>query len=262
MVSPLMAAVPEADQGSGKLFLFTAKRLGIPVLKASLYIGTRNSAPSKSIYQIKVEIVSVNVGLLCRMNNRFTSRFDCDSCLPLEHIKEIDQAGLFIKNKNYRQTLTFDSLHNKVTVEKKGEADKQVISLPRETLDPLSMFARWYLKEDLPLNQESRLTIYDGLKLKQIVLCPKLERIKSNLLGEVEAVLLESTITFSSYGDKEGTFRIWYSHDSKRIPLRLELELPVGKIQFELVEIRVARNKMKEGSADPSSHSLIKESLA
>jgi hypothetical protein len=245
------AAVPalargetDPEQSTGKLFLYTAKRLGIPILKASLYIGNGSSAAKKSIYRIRVEIVSVNVSLLFRMNNRFTSKFDGNSGFPLEYVKEIDQSGIFIKNKNYIQTLTFDSLHNKVLVEKKGENEKQEVSVPRETFDPLSMFARWYLKEGLPMNQEIRMSIFDGIKVKQIIVNPRLEWIKSNLLGEVEAVCLESSITFTSFEEKEGTLRIWYSHDPKRIPLRMELELPVGKIQFELDEIReTKRNK-------------------
>jgi hypothetical protein len=56
-------------------------------------------------------------------------------------------------------------------------------------------------------------------------------------LGEVEAVRLESTTSFSSFGDKEGIIRIWYTADGKKNPVSLELDLPIGSIRFELVGI-------------------------
>jgi hypothetical protein len=240
-VPSLVAGGPDSDQSSGKVFLYTAKRLGIPILKASLYIGNEISPPNKSIYQIRVEIVAVNVGLLFRINNRFTSMIDGNSGLPLQYVKEIDQDGLLLAKKLYLQTLTFDSLHNRVIVEKKGEKEKQEVSVPKETFDPLSLFARWYLKESPPLHQDIRMSIFDGVKARQIVLHPRQERINSNKFGEVDAVCLESTMPFMSFENKEGTIRIWYSNDGKRIPLRMELDLPVGKIQLELDEIREVR---------------------
>ncbi len=58
--------------GPGKVFLYTAKKLGIPILKASLHIKNGPSTQGKPLYQVHVEISSVNLGFLFRMNNRFT----------------------------------------------------------------------------------------------------------------------------------------------------------------------------------------------
>jgi hypothetical protein len=171
------------------------------------------------------------------MKNRFTATVDMGTCWPIQYVKEIDQEGLFVRNKKYAETLTFDSVRQKVVVERKGVSEKKEIQLPPETYDPLSMFARCYLKEDLYPGRDIRMSIFDGVKVRQMVFHSEEERVKSNLLGEVEAVRLESTTSFSSFGDKEGIIRIWYTADGKKNPVSLELDLPIGSIRFELVRI-------------------------
>jgi hypothetical protein len=140
--------------------------------------------------------------------------------------------------KNYLETLIFDPEHHKVVVERKGEKEKREVSLPPETFDPLSMFARYYLKEDLPPHQDIRMTIYDGLKLRHMVFHPKQEKINSKLFGEVNTVCIEATTSFASFEDKEGVIRIWYTDDGSKTPVLMELDLPVGNIKFELDEIK------------------------
>jgi hypothetical protein len=67
-----------------------------------------------------------------------------------------------------------------------------------------------------------------------MVFCSKKERVKSKMYGEVEAVCLESSTSFSSFEDREGKIRICYTADAERAPVLIELELPVGNIKFEL----------------------------
>ncbi|HSB05231.1 MAG TPA: DUF3108 domain-containing protein, partial [Thermodesulfobacteriota bacterium] len=219
------------------------KKLGIPILKASIRIEIGPSVQGKSLHQARAEISSVNLGFLFRVNNRFISTFEAETCIPVQYVKEIDQDGFLKEKKNYLQTLTFDSQRQKVVVEKTGEKKREV-SLPPETFDPLSMFARYYLKEDLQPHQDLRMSIYDGVKLRQMVFHPRQERVKSKTYGEVETICLESTTSFSSFEDKEGIIRIWYTNDGNRIPVLMEFDLPVGNVKFELDEIREGETKV------------------
>jgi hypothetical protein len=66
----------------------------------------------------------------------------------------------------------------------------------------------------------------------------KKEKVNSKMYGEVEAVCLESTTSFSTFGDKEGIIRIWYMNNREKIPILMELELPVGNVRFELDEVK------------------------
>jgi len=228
---------PVPEPGHEKIFFYTAKKLGIPILKASLHIENGLSSQGKSFYQVRFEISSV-LGILFHMNNRFTSMVETETCAPVQYVKEIDQGGIFREKKDYQETFLFDPDHQRVMIEKKGEREKREVSLPPETFDPLSMFARCYLKEDLPLRQEIRMIVYDGLKVRHLVFRPRVERIQTKIFGEIEAVCIEAKTTFASFEDKEGVIRIWYTNDGKKTPVLMELDLPVGVVKFELDEIK------------------------
>jgi len=229
----------EPPAGPGKVFLYTAKKFGVPILKASIKIGNGVLEQGKPSYHIEACVHSLDyLGFLFRMNNRFTSTMEAETCSPIRYVKEIDQEGLLIEKKNYIQTVAFDSGLKKAVVEKTGGMEKQEISLPTGTSDPLSLFARYYLKEDLHPGKEIRMSVYDGVKLRQMVFHVTKERVKSKRYGEVDAVCLESTTAFSTFGEKEGIIRIWYTANKEKIPVLMELELPVGNVKFELEEVK------------------------
>jgi hypothetical protein len=224
---------------SGKSFFYTAKKFGVPILKVTIKIENGSVEHGKLFHQVHANVDSLpSWGLFFRMNNRFTSTIEGETCAPVRHVKEIDQEGLLIKKKNYIQTLTFDSFHQKVVVEKKGEEGRQEIFVPTETYDPLSMFARYYLKDEFHPGEDIRISLYDGIKLRQMVFHSRKEKVKSIMYGEVEAVCLESTTSFAAFGDKEGIIRIWYTNNREKIPILMELDLPIGNVKFELEEVR------------------------
>ncbi|NWF92835.1 MAG: DUF3108 domain-containing protein [Syntrophaceae bacterium] len=223
---------------SERCFFYTAKKLGIPILKASIRIGNGTAEQGRSLSQIRVSVESLgSLGLFFRMKNRFASIIDAETCFPVRYLKTIDQGGLLFHRKQYTQTLSFDLSHQKVIVEGGGE-EKHEISLPAETYDPLSVFARYYLKEELRPEEEIRVSLYDGIRFRQMVFHSKREKIRSQVYGEVESVCLESVTSFSTFGEKEGRIRIWYTMDGKKIPILMELELPVGNVRFELEEVK------------------------
>lgn len=228
-----------AEVGNERTFLYTAKKLGLPALKATLHIGNGYKEGGKPRYMVWVNVISLTPStLFFRMKNSFTSMIEADSFSPIRYIREIDQEGLFLQKKHYTEIVTFDPLRHKATVEKKGSAEKREVFFPSEACDPLAMFARYHLKEGLPLDTEVRMSIFDGVRFRSLLFQTKGSRFSSKVLGEVEAVLLESTMAFSSFGDREGILRIWYSADRNRIPLCMELVLPIGLLRFELEEIR------------------------
>ena len=220
------------DKATGTSFLYTGKRFGIPVLKAVIKIENGLFEQGKPVCQIKAHIDTVNLGFLFHMNNHFTSVVETDTFTPIRYVKEIDQGGFLRETKNYRQTLVFDSKNGKVIVEQKG--GKKEVSIPAHAYDPLSMFARYYLGDELRPGQDIPMSIYDGVKLREILFHSRKERVKTDLYGEIEAVCLESTTSFSTFGDREGQIRIWYTADKEKTPVLIQLDLPVGDVVFDL----------------------------
>jgi len=231
--------ISQPKSGKAKVFHYQATKFGIPVLRATIKF-LEESALENDKPRIKVQAVfesNPSLEFLFRMNNRFTSTLEAGSYTPGTSVKEIDQGGILIKDKSYRQTLTFDPLRQKVVVEGKEKKERQEISLPPGTYDPLAMFTRFYLKEEFLPGQEIRMCIFDGLKLRQIVFHSRKEKVQSKMYGEVEAVRLDSKTFFSTFGDQEGAIHIWYTADGKKTPILIETDLPVGMIRFELESI-------------------------
>jgi len=226
--------IPEHRPGPGRVFLYTAKKFGVPILKASIKIENGSSEEGKPLYRIHASVSSLQLGFLFRMNNRFLSTMQAETCSPVRYVKEIDQEGLLVEKKNYFQAFTFDFPNKKVVAERGEKKERQEIPLSSETYDPLSMFARCYLKEEIHPGQSIPMSIFDGVKLRKMIFYSKKEKVKSKMYGEVEAVCLESNTSFSTFGDKEGRIRIWYTADKERAPILIELELPIGNIKFEL----------------------------
>jgi hypothetical protein len=231
----------EPGERGGEKFLFTARKLGIPVLRAGIYFSNGLRAEGKRLLQIDAEVRSLGgLGLLFRMNNRFTSVMDAEACSPLRYLKEINQGGLFVKDKQYHQRISFDPVLKRAVVEggeEKGkDKERREVPLSSETFDPLSMFGRCYFKEELHPDREIRMSIFDGVSLRRMIFFTKRDRVNSKLHGEIDAVRLESSTSFSTFGDKEGTIRIWYALDGKKTPLAMELGLPIGNVMFELEE--------------------------
>jgi hypothetical protein len=235
--------IPEPKPGPGKVFLFAARKFGVPILKASIKIENGSSEQGKPLYHISASVDSFRFGFFFRMNNRFLSTVQAATCSPVRYVKEIDQEGLLIEKKHYLQTVTFDYPNKKVVVEKgekgeeKREQKRQEIPLLSETYDPLSIFAKCYLKKEIHPGQNIQMSIFDGVKLRHMVFNSKKGRIKSKIYGEVEAVCLESSTSFSSFEDKEGKIRIWYTNHGEKTPILIELELPMGHIEFELESV-------------------------
>ena len=231
--------ISELKSRWGRFFSFTGTRFGIPVLKASIKIENGFSEQGKPLYRIYASVNSLDYfGLFFRMNNRFLSTVEAETFVPIRYVKEIDQDGLLVKKKNYLQTITFDHPGKKVFVEKSGKKEKEEFPLSFETYDPLSMFARHYLKGEIQPGRDIHMSIFDGVKLRQMVFHSKKEEVESKIYGKVEAICIESTTSFSTFGEQEGTIRIWYSADRKKIPLSMELGLPMGDIHFELDEMK------------------------
>lgn len=223
--------------GQGKSFSYTAKSVGIPILKASLKIENGTFEQGRPFYKVQIHLDSFQkLGALLRINNRFTSIMEYETLKPIRYMKEIDQKGFFIKDKKYHQILTFDCENRKV-IEKTDKKGEREISLPPNTYDPLSIFAKYFLNEEILPGEELRMSIYDGVNFREMVFRTRREPVRSKMFGKVEAICLESTTSFSSFGDREGTIRIWYLAERRKIPLLMELDLPVGSVRFELERI-------------------------
>ena len=223
-----------AWSGNGIRFYYQAHKLGATVIKASLSI--ERDGPFRVV---KATIDSKGVVRpVFRMHNRFTSYIKEAGLEPCRYIKEVDQKGIFSKKKRYTDILTFDPASYKVIVERVAPPNVQEISVPPKTYDPLSVFLKFFLEPEVVNGQKIVMRIYDGIKLKEVTFGVAKGEIETPLYGTVKTTSLESKVSFSSLGDKEGTIKIWYTDDERRFPIAMHLKLPsVGNVEFELTKV-------------------------
>jgi len=176
--------IPELQPGPKKVLTYTANKFGVPILKASIKIANGSSEQGEPLYQIYASVDSLSLGFLFRMKNRFLSTVQAETCAPVRYLKEIDQEGLLVKNKNYFDTFTFDIPNKKVVAERGGKKEREEIPLSSETYDPLSMFAKYYLKEEIHPGQSIRMSIFDGMKLRELVFYSRKEKVVARKSGK------------------------------------------------------------------------------
>jgi hypothetical protein len=239
---PFCALLPHAmghpaipgDVANGISFHYRVQKLGTTIITASLSIEREGP-----LHLVKATVDTTGIiRPFFRMHNRFASYVRGEGLEPLQYVKEIDQRGIFSRNKCYTDTLTFDPSGCTVMVEREDPPDAKEIAVPPHTYDPLSIFLKCFLEAEVEDGHQIEMTIYDGTKLREVTFAASSTEIPTPLYGEVKAVCLESEVPFSSLGDREGAIKIWYTDDERRIPVNITLELPsLGSVEFELERV-------------------------
>ena len=211
-------------------FSYGVEKFGLRILEAIITLEEARSEEGKKVYLVQAEVDTTGVtNWFFRMHNRFYSWVDALHFGPLRYVKEIHQKGIFSGEKNYRSVLTFNQDNNRVVID--GTKD---VTVPPGTQDPLSFFVKYYLGEEIKPAEEIRMSIYDGIKLREVFFDSKGESIETQWCGLVDVICLESKVPFSSLGEREGIIRIWFTRDRRKVPVRIDLGLPIGMVQFEL----------------------------
>jgi hypothetical protein len=228
-------AIPE-EVANGISFHYRVQKLGTTIITASLSIEQDGPV---HVVRAAVDTTGI-IRPFFRMHNRFCSYVKEDGLEPLQYVKEIDQRGIFSRNKRYTDILTFDPNSHTVMVEREDPPDAKEIAVPPHTYDPLSIFLKCFLEAEVEDGHQIAMRIYDGIKLREVTFAASCTEIPTPLYGEVKTICLESEVPFSSLGDREGTIKIWYTDDERRIPVNITLELPsLGSVEFELERVEV-----------------------
>lgn len=223
-----------AEVDNGISFHYRVQKLGTTIIKASLSIESDGF-----LHLVKATVdTSGIIRPFFRMHNRFCSFVKEDGLEPLRYVKEIDQRGVFSRNKRYTDILTFNLTNGTVMVEREDPPDAKEIAIPPQTYDPLSIFLKCLLEAEVEDGQTIGIRIYDGIKLREVTFAATSGELPTPLYGEVKTICLESEVPFSSLGDKEGAIKIWYTDDERRFPVNITLELPsLGSVEFELERV-------------------------
>ncbi len=242
LLIPFCALLPHAighpaipgEVKNGISFHYRVQKLGTTVITASLSI--ERDGP---LHVVRAAVDTTGmIRPFFRMHNRFCSYVKGEGLEPQRYVKEIDQRGIFSRNKRYTDILTFDPGTCTVLVEREDPPDAKEIAVPPQTYDPLAIFLKSFLEAEVEDGNEIAMRIYDGIKLREVTFSAAYGEISTSLYGDIKAVCLKSEVPFSSLGDEVGAIKIWYTDDERRIPVNITLELPsLGSVKFELERV-------------------------
>lgn len=220
----------------GLSFHYRFQKLGATIVKASLSIERQSP-----LYVVKAAVDTTGFTFpFFRMHNRFRSSVKEEGLEPQYYVKEVDQWGVFSRKKCYTDILTFDMGSSKVFVERVDPPSVRDVSVPPQTVDPLSIFLKYLLDEGVGERDKIEMRIYDGMRVREAIFIASRVEISTPLYGDVRTVCLESTVPFFSLGGKEGVIKIWYTDDERRFPVSIFLEIPVvGNVEFQLDKVEV-----------------------
>jgi hypothetical protein len=146
------------------------------------------------------------------------------------HFKIKQREGRYRSNKetifdiNNKKIIYFDYLKSK----------KKEHSLNSTVWDVISGF--FYLRtQPLIIGKAFYINVFDSNKfLKAEVSVLRKERIKVNSLGEVATIVIKPDLKSEGLFHRKGDIFIWLTDDEKRIPVKIETKVPIGKIVAEL----------------------------
>ncbi len=160
---------------------------------------------------------------------------DADTFKPLRY-----NSQTHINKKFIFKEMDYDFEKQKVyAVDKKGE---YVVDITADTLDPLGVFY-YFRKNNVVLNKPVDIVVNAGKKNFPVRLYARRERFIKTPAGRFWAFQVqptrESERQFDDSLNAEGSMRIWFSADMRRVPLLILLKVPVGTAQATLIKMEM-----------------------
>ncbi|MDI1472881.1 MAG: DUF3108 domain-containing protein [Thermodesulfovibrio sp.] len=132
-------------------------------------------------------------------------------------------------NYDSKEITFINHIKNKVSIHKGVE---------KVFMDVLSGF--FYLRSlSIELNKPVLIDIFDSDKFATVEVKPiKEEVIETSLNKEVKALVVKPELTTEGLFKRKGDIFIWLSNDERKIPLRVETKVSVGRVVAELKEYK------------------------
>jgi len=162
------------------------------------------------------------------VDNRVESTVDLATLLP-EHLFFKRREGKKKEDIEY----TFHQKEGAVTVVKGGATER--LEMPSGTQDVISCL--YYARSLLPFQPGATLTMnvyHDKKNRKLDVNVEAIESVRGSW-GEIETVRVLVIMPFQGLFLNQGNIRVWFTNDSRRIPVRMKAKVIIGSIVADLV---------------------------
>jgi hypothetical protein len=215
---------------------------GIPALKAGEISMDVQRSKLEGVATYKISASACSDGTLTRVagfevRNYFESHIDSKNYRSYRIFQKIRQG-----RRKRDLLLTFDYEGNRTLVQETDQSkspprtlrDLAIKGIPAPAADVLSVFYIARLKKARP-GDRFQLYLNEKGTFKKVFVEAELTERVSTQVGTFPAVKLTTRGGIFKDG---GEFRIWYSIDKQRIPVKFEADVKIGKVYGSLIRVK------------------------
>ena len=219
----------------GERLVYSVRWLGIEVGRGEAEVKEIVTIRNRKTYHIVVEVKSAPIlDWIYKVRDTHHSYIDVEKLHTLRYEK-------ILKEGHYRadEEMDYDQEHHRAYYHSRKNGSRKEMMIPPDVQDQLSCGFWFRLQE---INPGSNIFIPVNADEKNWDLHVKiLEKTKAEIsgFGNLDAVEIEPEIQFQGIFVKRGKIRGWIGLDEHRIPLKMQVKIPIlGAISARLVEYK------------------------
>jgi len=130
--------------------------------------------------------------------------------------------------------VVFDCTNHRASFTDHSTGEKKDVEIPANTFDPLSSF--YYVRTlQTEVGKSVYVDVFDNKKLWNVeVQVIRKERIGTKL-GSFDTVVIKPLLKSEGIFNKRGDMYIWLTDDDKRVPVKMQTKVAVGRVTATLV---------------------------
>lgn len=205
----------------GEVLTYNVKISGLPAGTQVTKVVEETMLDGQPVYRLTSNRKSDNIfGKLYHFRDSIESYVTTHQLYPLKHVKDLE-------DRKYQAHVEVDFDHDKGTAQYIKNQHNRALEVPIGIQDELSMV--YFLRsKQLRVGRTYRFPVLVKDKCQHVTLTIyRREVVKTSILGRVETLAMRT-----SHG-----YLIWLTNDDLRIPVRIEAEIPVGKLVGTLEKI-------------------------
>ncbi len=139
------------------------------------------------------------------------------------------------QGKRRRERVTvFDQVNHVATVVKNGE--RKVLDIPPSVQDSLSCLYYFRSLPKIGVGETVTIDVHESSKNWRLgIVGLNHERVRTGA-GEFDAIRVKAQVEFEGVFLERGDVYIWFTDDARRLPVRMESKIKIGRISANLIE--------------------------
>ena len=222
--------VPNTSFKAGEFFEYKVKFGILPVGEATVEVSPQiYSVNSRACYRVNVFGRTTGLTDIFHVRNTYRSYLDTAAMLPQKFLMSL-QENSYKKD----QVILFDHSGNSATREQNNE--KKSFNLPNNIQDVVSgyYFLRTLDFSRMRVGETVEAPMFFDDEIYKMKVKYNGKGVVKTKFGKIDVIKLTPVLPKNEMFKGEEGIKIWVSDDRNRVPIRIELEFPIGNASMEI----------------------------